>query len=69
MLTGAVIQEQVELVSDLPWVPSQGWCHYTPPNTNTEFVNRETLAIPKLFFRACNLHSTASSPDSDSGQY
>ncbi|RUS71063.1 hypothetical protein EGW08_021167, partial [Elysia chlorotica] len=60
----AVIQEQVELVSDLPWVPSRGWCHYTPPNVNAEFVNRESLAVPKLFFRACNLPKSSSNMES-----
>ncbi|GFR62926.1 vacuolar protein sorting-associated protein 13B [Elysia marginata] len=68
-INGAVIQEQVELVADLPWVPSQGWCHYTPPNTNAEFVNREALAVPKLFFRACNLQSPSSQTDSKTSEW
>ncbi|KAK3772280.1 hypothetical protein RRG08_039097 [Elysia crispata] len=68
-INGAVIQEQVELVNDLPWVPSHGWCHYTPPSTNAEFVNRESLAIPKLFFRACKLPKTASNSDSGSSEW
>ncbi|GFO46200.1 vacuolar protein sorting-associated protein 13b [Plakobranchus ocellatus] len=59
-INGAVIQEQVELVSDLPWVPARGWCHYTPPTTNSEFVNRERVAIPKLFFRACCIQDLSS---------
>ncbi|XP_055871203.1 intermembrane lipid transfer protein VPS13B-like isoform X3 [Biomphalaria glabrata] len=53
---GAVIQEQVELVSDLPWLPPGGWAHYTPPVVNSDFLTRESIVIPKLHFRAIDVH-------------
>lgn len=49
------VQEQVELVSDLPWVPAGGWCHYTPPIINSDFVTKDTINIPKLHFRAVDI--------------
>ncbi|XP_059174786.1 intermembrane lipid transfer protein VPS13B-like [Physella acuta] len=55
LVNGAVIQEQVELVADLPWLPPGGWSHYTPPSVNTEFVNRDTLTLPRLHFRAMDI--------------
>ncbi|XP_035828543.1 vacuolar protein sorting-associated protein 13B [Aplysia californica] len=46
------VQEQQELVSDLPCVAPGGWSHYTPPAINASYTSTETAVVPKLHFRA-----------------
>ncbi|KAH9494462.1 hypothetical protein Btru_020074 [Bulinus truncatus] len=58
---GAVIQEQVELVNDCPWLPPGGWAHYTPPCVNSDFLTKESISIPRIHFRAINIQLQGSS--------